>query len=62
MIHEGGAKRLAEMKEQRRGMGEAGRFFAEIFAPFDFDGINVPMPTTTFEGSSNSQSATRPSA
>ena len=31
-------------------MGEAGRFFGEIFAPFDFDGINVAMPTRTFEG------------
>jgi cyclase len=30
-------------------MGESGAFFAEIFAPFDFDGINVTMPTLTFE-------------
>jgi glyoxylase-like metal-dependent hydrolase (beta-lactamase superfamily II) len=51
MIHDGGAKRLADFKNNAAGMGEAGRFFAEIFAPFDFDGINVPMPTRTFEGS-----------
>jgi cyclase len=50
MIHDGGAKRLADFKNNAAAMGEAGRFFAEIFAPFDFDGINVPMPTRTFEG------------
>ena len=50
MLHDGGAKRLADFKNNAADMGEAGRFFAEIFAPFDFDGINVTMPTQTFEG------------
>ena len=50
MRHDGGARRLADFKRNAPAMGEAGRFFAEIFAPFDFDGINVAMPTRTFEG------------
>jgi cyclase len=50
MISDGGSKRLADFKNNAAKMGEAGRFFAEIFAPFDFDGINVAMPTRTFEG------------
>lgn len=50
MKHDGGAGRLAEMKRNAKAMGEAGAFFAEIFAPFDFEGINVTMPTVTFEG------------
>ena len=31
-------------------MGETGAYFARIFGPFDFEGINMPMPTTTFSG------------
>lgn len=50
MIHDGGAKRLADFKNNAASMGEAGRFFEEIFAPFEFNGINVVMPTRTFEG------------
>ncbi|HEX3409719.1 MAG TPA: MBL fold metallo-hydrolase, partial [Candidatus Binataceae bacterium] len=50
MIHDGGAKRLADFKNNAASMGEAGSFFAEIFAPFDFDNIKVAMPTRTFEG------------
>ncbi len=49
MRHDGGAKRLADFKRNASAMGESGAFFAEIFAPFDFDGINVTMPTLTFE-------------
>ncbi|HUA34991.1 MAG TPA: MBL fold metallo-hydrolase [Candidatus Binataceae bacterium] len=49
MKHDGGAGRLAEMKRNSKAMGDAGAFFAEIFAPFDFEGINVTMPTVTFE-------------
>jgi len=49
MAHDGGAGRLAEMKRNSSALGEAGKFFAEIFAPFDFEGINVAMPTRTFE-------------
>ncbi|MGH7838783.1 MAG: MBL fold metallo-hydrolase [Candidatus Binataceae bacterium] len=50
MIAEGGAKRLAEMKRNARPSSPAGKFLAEIFAPFDFEGIDVTMPTLTFEG------------
>jgi glyoxylase-like metal-dependent hydrolase (beta-lactamase superfamily II) len=50
MLHDNGAARLAEMKRAAAGGGEAGAFLAEIFAPFDFDGIDVAMPTLTFEG------------
>jgi glyoxylase-like metal-dependent hydrolase (beta-lactamase superfamily II) len=50
MIHDGGAKRLAEMKRHAAPTSLAGKFLAEIFAPFDFDGIDVTMPTLTFEG------------
>ncbi len=31
-------------------MGEAGRYFAEIFAPFDFAGVHPAPPTRTFSG------------
>jgi cyclase len=55
MRHDGGAKRLADFKNNAAQMGEAGRFFAEIFAPFDFDGINVAMPTRTFSGTIDCQ-------
>jgi len=50
MIHDGGAKRLAEMKRLAQPDNPAGKFLSEIFAPFDFDGIDVTMPTLTFEG------------
>jgi cyclase len=50
MRHDGGAGRLADFKRNAAAMGEAGKFFAEIFAPFEFEGINVAMPTRTFDG------------
>src|SRR5579864_6830852 len=50
MIHDNGAQRLAEMKRSATSASEAGAFFAEIFAPFDFNGIDLAMPTLTFEG------------
>ena len=50
MLQDGGSKRLADLKNNAGAMGETGKFFAEIFAPFDFNGINVPMPTLTFDG------------
>lgn len=31
-------------------LGEAGRYFAEIFAPFDFAGVRHRAPTQTFSG------------
>ncbi len=50
MRHDGGAKGLAQMKRNAALMGETGAYFARIFGPFDFEGINMPMPTMTFEG------------
>jgi cyclase len=50
MRHDGGAKRLAQMQRVSAQMGAAGEFFARIFAPFTFDGINVALPTRTFTG------------
>jgi cyclase len=50
MREDGGSKRLAALKTNAASMGETGKFFAEIFAPFDFNGINVAMPTVTFDG------------
>lgn len=50
MRGEGGARRLQEMKRNAQPSSAAGKFLAEIFAPFDFDGIDVTMPTLTFEG------------
>jgi glyoxylase-like metal-dependent hydrolase (beta-lactamase superfamily II) len=49
MKHDNGAQRLAEMKRAATSTGEAGAFLSEIFAPFDFNGIDVAMPTVTFE-------------
>jgi cyclase len=49
MKHDNGAQRLAEMKKAATSTSEAGAFLAEIFAPFDFNGIDVSMPTLTFE-------------
>lgn len=50
MVHDGGAKRLADMKRAVTPDSPAGRFLTEIFAPFDFEGIDVTMPTLTFDG------------
>ena len=41
---------MARMVENADALGDAGRFFAKIFGPFDFEGIEVPPPTETFEG------------
>jgi cyclase len=51
MRHDNGAQRLAEMKRASAARAsEAAEFLAEIFAPFEFDGIDVTMPSLTFEG------------
>jgi cyclase len=50
MLNDGGSSRLAALKTNAASMGETGKFFAEIFAPFDFNNINVAMPTLTFDG------------
>jgi cyclase len=44
------AERLAGMMRNAKSMGETGAFFARIFSPFDFEGLNIAMPTRTFEG------------
>jgi cyclase len=49
MKHDNGAQRLAEMKRAATPASEAGAFLTEIFAPFDFNGIDGSMPTLVFE-------------
>lgn len=41
---------LAALKENAAQLGEAGEFFAEIFGPFAFAGIQATPPTETFTG------------
>ena len=43
-------KLLADIKRAGAAMGPAGAFFAEVFAPFDFEGIAYTLPTRTFSG------------
>jgi glyoxylase-like metal-dependent hydrolase (beta-lactamase superfamily II) len=50
MAHDNGAERLAEMKRVATNATAAGAFMSEIFKPFDFEGIEVAMPTLTFNG------------
>jgi cyclase len=42
--------RLADMVRAAPGLGEVGAFVARIFGPFTFDGIEVTLPTRTFDG------------
>ncbi len=41
--------RLAAMQANAGSMGLPGKFFAEVFAPFDFAGVTLTLPTRTFE-------------
>ncbi len=41
--------RLAVMQANAAALGLPGKFFAEVFAPFKFSGINLTLPTRTFE-------------
>jgi cyclase len=43
---------LAMLKREgaKGAMGEAGHFFADVFAPFDFEGARGRAPTKTFHG------------
>ncbi len=41
--------RLALMQANAAAMGLPGKFFAEVFAPFDFAGVTGVLPTRTFE-------------
>ena len=50
MLHDGGARVLAENKRNIDPSTEVGAFMAEIMGRFDFEGIEVTMPTLTFDG------------
>lgn len=41
--------RLAAMQANAASMGLPGKFFAEVFAPFDFAGVTQTLPARTFE-------------
>ena len=41
--------RLAAMKANAASMGLPGKFFAEVFAPFDFAGVSLTLPTRIFD-------------
>jgi glyoxylase-like metal-dependent hydrolase (beta-lactamase superfamily II) len=41
--------RLAAMQANAASMGLPGKFFAEVFAPFDFAGVTLTAPTRIFE-------------
>jgi cyclase len=42
--------RLADMVRAAPDLGEVGAFVARIFGPFTFDGIELALPTRTFDG------------
>jgi cyclase len=42
--------RLADLMRAAPSMGPAGRFLERIFGPFDFENIEVSLPTQTFDG------------
>lgn len=44
------ASMLAHLKRSGAALGRAGEYFAEIFAPFDFDNVEERAPTRTFSG------------
>lgn len=41
---------LAQLKKMGAQLGPAGSYFADIFAPFDFDNVDERVPTRTFSG------------
>ena len=41
---------LAQFKKMGAQLGPAGTYFADIFAPFDFEGVQERAPTQTFTG------------
>lgn len=61
-IAEFGPAVLASLKVagEKGDLGEAGRFFAEIFAPFDFAGSRGRPPTKTFHGRHTLQVGDKP--
>lgn len=45
-----GAEQMAAMMAAAPEMGEVGRFFLDVFSPFDFAGVEERLPTRTFSG------------
>ncbi len=45
-----GAAAMTQLMQLAPTMGKAGEYFAEIFAPFDFAGVQQRLPTRTFSG------------
>ncbi len=45
------ASLLAQFKRAGPALGQAGEYFADIFADFDFEGVEERAPTRTFSGS-----------
>ena len=41
---------LAALMKNAADLGPAGAFFAQVFGPFEFDGITLTPPSETFEG------------
>lgn len=41
---------MLKLMQRAPSMGEVGEFFLECFSPFDFSGIDRPLPTRTFTG------------
>jgi glyoxylase-like metal-dependent hydrolase (beta-lactamase superfamily II) len=42
--------RLADLMRLAPDLGEAGAFLLRVFGPFDFEGIDLVLPTRTFDG------------
>jgi len=45
-----GPERLKQMMEMAPELGETGRYFIDIFGPFDFSDVAERLPTRTFSG------------
>lgn len=41
---------MARFKANAASLGAAGEFFARVFGPFEWEGIELTLPTETFEG------------
>lgn len=50
MAHEGSPELLAELMKQTGAMGQLGKYLNALFAPFDFAGVKLKLPDTTFTG------------
>jgi len=50
MEHDVQPAQMAELMERAPELGDAGRYFRDAFAPFDFAGVTPTLPTRTFSG------------